>query len=208
MIVRSLLAHKAKVNVADASGKTPLEKVMSMPGSEEARSIALLSELLQYQPYGKAFGANYPVLSKAAHDGKMSHAQKIITHDMRLVNVVPISRIGFKPALHEAVHHGHEALVDMLCSRDGTNINLADQFGNSALHQAIISKRNEMIPVLIKKGADKEFANLKNGFHRCTVPLRRRIWRLSSSFWDVEPIHESKSGAHLATFANGTGTTE
>lgn len=74
MIVKALLAHNAKANVADASGKIPLEMVMSMPRSEEASSIALLSELLPYHPYGKEFGAAYPALSKAARDGKLSHA--------------------------------------------------------------------------------------------------------------------------------------
>ncbi|KAF7591429.1 hypothetical protein BBP40_001590 [Aspergillus hancockii] len=156
-MVRILLSHNANASCKDRVGKTPLEYVMELPQSEEEASISLLQEFLlrheKGQPLAGTFG--FPVLSKAAREGKPGLIREICRHDPGLANEIPHLGSDFDAPLHEAIKFGHRDSVEMLCLLPQTDKNIYDREGNTPLHQAVIYWQDGLFAMLICKGADK-----------------------------------------------------
>lgn len=66
-------------------------------------------------------------------------------------------------ALHVAVNKGHVTSINALLSMN-IHPNLQDSEGDTALHDAITKKRDDIVQLLIENGADISLAN-NNGFN-------------------------------------------
>lgn len=144
-MVKTLLAKKAKVNLSNIYGNTPLHMAVSLGG------INMVEELLKHQEINvnaKNKDGCTP-LHIAAQGGCTEIANLLLRHkDIK----IDIENNEFATPLHMAIQNGHLEIVELLLEKNA-NITLKNCKQATPLHLAIIYGGSRIVNLLLEKGA-------------------------------------------------------
>lgn len=146
-VVGLLLKHGAQINASDQSGATPLFEAISAPMGDLA-TVKLLVEN-GADVTSKAYGGSTP-LSLAAQLGKT----EILEILQKSKANSGVKELRDDSVFYNAVHSGNTTLVERLLSTGYRLQTIQFQGGLTPIHVAVQDDNEEMVDLLLKKGAD------------------------------------------------------
>jgi len=146
-VVGLLLKHGAQINASDQSGATPLFVAISARFGDLATAKLLIENGADVTT--KAYGGSTP-LSLAAHLGKT----EILELLQASKTTSGITDVRDDSVFYSALHSGNTTLVERLLSTGYRLQEIKPQGGLMPIHVAVQDDHEEIVDLLLKKGAD------------------------------------------------------
>ena len=147
---RALLAHGAKVNITDASQRTPLHIACSLGAME------LVAMLLDAEGNIDACSASGQTpLHEACIGGHLEVLMMLLSEVTDLDHVDEIGR----SAAHYSSLHGELECLNLLCNQ-GCDICLEDKLSRTGVHFAAINDHPDIIHCLMERGAELDTVDI------------------------------------------------